>query len=209
MNRRTSDLNGGFTVVELVIASAIFAVILGTITWYFTTSNRAMALNEELSDRQQEVEAAINVLSYDLALAGYKGTTPTDIARSFGAPSLAIEKNVGAGGSDRLIIRYFEDSDRLFGGANTCGSPCVVTYEVDSDDGENNLYRQEGTSPERGIVQRVDHFRVIQYILRDGTLEEITSTSSAPSNLAGLNIEIAFSTGGLWRFPVGISNEQE
>lgn len=199
----------GFTVIELLIASAIFVVILGALTWYFSSSRQAMVLNEQLSDRQQEVEAAINVLAYDLALAGYKGTTPTDVARSFGHPSLSVEKDVGPGSSDRLVIRYFEDSDRLFGGDDTCGSPCVVTYEVDDSDGEANLYRTEGNSPERGIVQRVEHFKVLQYIRRDGSLEATTASSSPPSTLAGLNIEIAFSTGGLWRFPVGISNEQE
>lgn len=195
--------------VEMLIASLVFATILVVLTGYFTSSQSARALNEELSDRQQEVEAAINVLAYDLSLAGYKGTTPTDIARTFGAASLSIEKDVGAGPSDRLVIRYFEDSDRLFGGTETCGSPCVVTYEVDEMDGDNHLFRKEGADPERGIVQRVDHFRVLQYILRNGDQIDVTAGTAVPSSLAGLNIEIAFSTGGLWRFPIGLSNTQE
>lgn len=198
----------GFTVIELLIASAIFVVIMGALTAYFVSSSRAMSVTEDLSDRQQEVEAAVNIMAYDLALAGYKGTTPTDVSRTFTQPSLVVEKAVGGGISDRMIIRYFEDSHRLFGGAETCGSPCMVTYEVDSEDGETNLYRQEGSDINRGIVQRVEHFKVIQYILRDGTTVDITSTTPVPKDLAALNIEIAFATGGLWRFPVGLSNVQ-
>jgi Tfp pilus assembly protein PilW len=208
MNGRQSRA-AGFTVLELLIASAIFMILLGALTSYFVTSNKAMAVTETLSNRQQEVEAAVNVLSYDLGLAGYKGVTPAELARTFPAPTLAVEKAV-LGESDRLVIRYFEDSGRLYGAANTCGSPCVVTYEVDYDDkGETNLYRQEGNDPERGIVQRVDHFKVTHYILRSGSFIEATPGSTPPVDLAGLNIELAFATGGIWRFPVGISNVQE
>ena len=58
-------------------------------------------------------------------------------------------------------------------------------------------------------MQRVDHFKVTHYILRSGAFQPVTPGSSPPADLAGLNIELAFATGGLWRFPVGISNIQE
>jgi len=199
----------GFTVLELLIASAVFVLVVGALAAYFATSTKGMQAMESISNRQQELEAAVNVMSYDVALSGYKGTTPDDVARTFGGSTLLVEKGVGPADSDRLRIQYFEDTSRLFGGANTCGSPCVVTYEVDEEDGRLNLYRQEGDAPERGIVQEVEHFKVIQFILRDGTQVDITSTATAPSELAALNIEIAFSTGGLWRFPIGVSNKQE
>jgi len=210
--RQVSDRTAGFTVIELLIASVILLVVLGGLTSYLVTSRQAMGVTEQLSDRQQEVEAAVNVMSYDLSLAGYRGTTPDDFARTFGTSTLLVEKEVDGGESDRLTLRYYEDSARLYGADDTCGSPCLVTYEVGTeDDGLTYLLRQEGGATERGIVQRVEYFRVIQYIQRDGSLVDITSANAAslPSDLAGLNIEIAFSTGGLWRFPVGISNVQE
>lgn len=207
--RTPAHSQSGFTLLELLIASAVFAVIIGALTAYFSTSTRGMAAMEASSNRQQELEAAVNVMTYDVALAGYKGTTPDDVARSFGASSLRVTKGAGPAGSDRLEISYFEDGERLFGGDDTCGSPCTVTYEVDEEDGKYNLYRQEGASPERGIVQEVEHFKVIQFILRDGTQVDVVGTADAPDQLAALNIEIAFSTGGLWRFPVGVSNKQE
>ncbi len=205
----TTAREGGFTLVELLIAGFIFALILSALTMYFANSTRGTRAMESLSNRQQELEAAVNVMSYDVALAGYKGTTPTEVAREFTSPSLVVTKATGPNGSDTLQVRYFEDTDRLFGADETCGSPCVVTYEVAEDSGTANLYRQEGTDPEKGIVQEVVHFKVIQYILRDGTLVEVTSSTPVPSNLAALNIEIAFATGGLWRFPIGLNNEQE
>lgn len=211
MGRQPTALNrqAGFTLVEMLIAGFVFALILGALTAYFVNATRGNSAMETISNRQQELEAAVNVMTYDVALAGYKGTTPTEVAREFSNPSLVVTKASGPNDSDRLQVRYFEDSNRLFGADETCGSPCLVTYEVAEDGGTVNLYRQEGADPERGIVQEVEHFKVIQYILRDGSQIDITSTTPVPSNLAALNIEIAFATGGLWRFPVGLNNEQE
>lgn len=208
-DRRPSTLQGGFTLVEMLIAGFVFALILGALTAYFVNATRGTGAMEAVSNRQQELEAAVNVMSYDVALAGYKGTTPDDVARAFSNPSLSVTKGTGPNESDTLQVRYFEDSERLFGADETCGSPCVVTYEVAEEDGTINLYRQEGTDPEKGIVQEVEHFKVIQYILRDGSQVAVTSSTTVPSNLAALNVEIAFATGGLWRFPIGLNNEQE
>src|SRR5690606_32894270 len=203
-NRLSRD--AGFTLIEMLIAGFVFALIMGALTAYFVNSTRGNRAMETVSNRQQELEAAVNVMTYDVALAGYKGTTPDEVAREFANPSLVVTKASGPNNSDRLQIRYFEDSHRLFGADETCGSPCLVTYEVAEDAGTVNLYRQEGSDPEKGIVQEVEHFKVIQYILRDGSQLDVTSATPVPSNLAALNIEIAFATGGLWRFPVGLNN---
>jgi len=204
----------GFTILELLIAGAVIAIVLGATTALLARSYQAYQLNQELSERQQEIEGAVKILSYDVALAGYRGNTLADVARTFGAPTIRVFSGgaTAGAGSDRLEVRYFEDTDRLFGGDDACGSPCVVTYDVDDDNGTLLLYRQEGTSEERGIVQQVESFRVLQYISRAGqtctfgAVEEGCPTF--PENLAGLNIEIRFSDGGTWRFPVGITNTQ-
>jgi prepilin-type N-terminal cleavage/methylation domain-containing protein len=205
----------GFTIIELLIASAVIAIVLGATTALLAQSYRAYQLNQQLSERQQEIEGAVKILSYDVALAGYRGNTLTDVARTFDDPTIQVftgGASAGEGASDRLVVRYFEDTDRLFGGTDACGSPCVVTYDVDDDGGTLLLYRQEGTSEERGIVQEVESFRVLQYITRAGqpctfgALEE--GCPAFPNDLAGLNIEIRFTNGGTWRFPVGITNAQ-
>lgn len=202
----------GFTLVELLLASAILVLILVALTSYLTTSVRAYETTEDLSDRQQEIEAAVNVLSYDLALAGYRGTTPSQQGRTFSGPTLEVVKAADPADSDTLRLRYFEDDRRLFGSDPPCGtaSDCLVTYEVGPDeDGEGTfLLRREGTSTERGIVQAVEYFHVREYLDRDGSFETITAGTELPDDVAGLNVEIAFTNGGLWRFPVAVSNLQ-
>src|SRR6056297_3348734 len=90
---RTRSLNThGFTLIELLLASAILVLIVGALSAYLVTSARAYETTEDLSDRQQEIEAAVNVLSYDLALAGYRGTTPSQQSRTFSGPTLEVVK---------------------------------------------------------------------------------------------------------------------
>lgn len=207
--RRTRHGTAGFTLIELLVATAVFMILVGALTAYFVSSSRGYRTTETVSDRQQEVSAAVNLMAYDLQLAGYRGTTPTDLARTFTGSTVVVTKAVGGGASDRLDVQYFEDSRHLYGADDTCGSPCTVTYGVQNDaSGQPYLYRQEGSAAARGIVQSVEHFKVLQYIRRDGSLVDAAAGTPVPDDLGGLNIEIAFATGGLWRFPVGVSNDQ-
>lgn len=203
----------GFTLIELLIAALVIAVVLGATSALLASSYRSYRLNQQLSERQQEIEGAVKILSYDIALAGYRGATLADMSRTFGDPTIEVGKGLAtAPGSDRLVVRYFEDEDRLFGGDEVCGSPCVVTYDVDADGDVLLLYRQEGDSDERGIVQQVESFRVVEYITRAGLscsfVSPLPTCPPFPEDLAALNIEIRFTEGGTWRFPVGITNAQ-
>ena len=197
-----------FSLIEMLVATAIFMVILVAVVGLLVSSNRGYRATSDLSDRQQEIEAAVNVLRYDLSLAGYRGTTPDGLSRATTDPTLEVEKN-HFGDSDRLVVRYFEDPDRLFGADDSCSAPCVVAYEVgvDDDDGQTYLYRQELSSDIIGLVQAVERFRVVSYVRRGG--EEISATNAIPDDIAAINLEITFDDGFWWRFPVGLSNEQE
>lgn len=207
--RRRVARRDGFTLIELLIASAVFIVVILAATGLLITSTRGYAVTEAVSDRQQEVEAAVNILEYDLKLAGYRGTTPTGLTRTFDDATLVVDKADDTS-SDRIVIRYYEDSERLFGATDSCGSPCEVVYEVDvGDDGTTYLYRQELNSDEVGLVQAVDLFKVRHYIRRGGERVTASEGVSIPDDVAALNIEITFLDGSLWRFPVGLSNEQE
>ena len=205
----------GFTLLEFLIAATISTVLLVAIAGLLSTSSRATGAHEAATERQQEIEAAVKILSYDLSLAGYRGTRPEQFAvNSFTEPTLEIWKSgATVARNDRLIVRYFEDTERLFDSADTCGRPCVVTYDVDEGpEGVLLLYRQEDASEERGIVQEVDSFKVRTLFRRSGTPIPLDTASEGsvpiPSDVAALNIEIKFTDGTVWRFPVGLTNPQ-
>ncbi len=207
--RRTA----GFTLLELLIAAAILVLILAAIGGLLVGSLHGYTTNETVSNRQQDVESAVAVLSYDLSLAGYRGATSTTFAaQDFGStPTLEVVKGATASDPDVLTIRYFEDTSRLYGATNTCTSYCQVSYEVGTDaDGTSVLYRVEGdgSGTKRGILQNLANLKVVEYIQRNGVHVAADPGVSAPAALGGLNIELTLADGGVWRFPIGVANPQ-
>lgn len=205
----------GFTLIELLITAAIVVIAITAVAALLAQTTTAYRVNEESSRRQQEIEAAVQILSYDLGLAGYRGTDLASLTRTFGVSS-TVEVRIGEASddeSDLLIVRYFEDDARAYGADSACGASfCTVTYDVDFDEeiGSLVLYRiasqSGGLADVRGIVQAVDEFIVVGVLLRSGEVAPVGAT--LPESMAGLYIEITFENGGAWRFPVGIGNRQ-
>ena len=213
---RSAHPEAGITLTELLIAAAVLGITIVAITALLAQTTQAYRVNEESSRRQQEIEAAVQILSYDLALAGYTGTDLASVSRTFGgSPTIEVRRGAASDGeSDLLVVRYFEDASRSYGADAGCdGSFCVVTYDVDFDEeaGSLVLYRiasgpGAGEDDVRGIVQAVEDFFVVGVILRSGEVAPLGTT--LPSNMAGLYMEITFENGGAWRFPIGIGNSQ-
>ena len=61
----------GFTLVELMIALAIAGLILSTIIGVFVRSNRLYTTQNAAAALQQEVRAALEIMSREIRLAGY------------------------------------------------------------------------------------------------------------------------------------------
>lgn len=203
----------GFTLLEMLIAAAILLLVLAAIGGLLVSSLRGYGTSERITDRQQDVESAVAVMSYDLGLAGFRGTAATDFAsQDFGAdPTLEIAKGAGDEDPDTLTIRYFEDASRRYGATDPCTSYCEVRYEVGSDaNGVSVLYRVEGdgSGERRGILQDLANLKVVEYIQRNGVHVAAAAGVAVPAQLAGLNIELTLADGDVWRFPIGVANAQ-
>ena len=191
--REAMNSQRGFTIVELLVAAAIFLVVLTSLGALFVSSSNAYRANERVSERQQEAEAAFQLLSYELGLAGYQGTLASQPLS--GIP-LVITKAASSSSSDSVEVRYYED--RFVTGERR------VRFGVDQ--ANDVLYRKEDTGDEQVIVSNIANLKVVQYIRRNGLKLDATPGTAVPEDLAGLNMEVTFTDGSLWRFPVGLSN---
>jgi prepilin-type N-terminal cleavage/methylation domain-containing protein len=98
----------GLTLVELLISIAILGSILGVLSALFLSTNRAYERNQALSEAQQTVETTTQLLSYELALAGYRGvdvTAPGFTSRNFGGQDPVVVSP----DRQRITVRYYED----------------------------------------------------------------------------------------------------
>lgn len=201
MSRRTS----GVTLVELLIVMAILVGVLAATLGFVANSNQLHQAQVRVSDRQLATDNAVQLLVYEVGLAGYKGVDEDAPTRSFGGTgnTLVVQKGDGPGAPDTVTVRYFEDRYTHGGGL----VENVVRFSVDIENGQ--LVREPDGEDAQAIIDGVSNMKVVQYLRRDGVRVEANDSSvPVPSNLAALNVEITFVDGKVWRFPIALNNPQ-
>lgn len=122
----------GLTLIELMVAIAIGLVITAAIVQIFVTSRSSYTLEEGLSRVQEAGRFAVDLMSYDVRMAGYTGclprtakpdsalNNPTDFATVGPYRHLEGFTYVGSGGADptsdwsaSLPTAYFSSSELL------------------------------------------------------------------------------------------------
>ncbi len=197
----------GFTVLELLIAAAVAAVVLAVAAQLYASSVRAYRVNEEVSEVRQGIQAAISLLQYEIGLAGYRCTDDDALDRSFVAdPLVAVDGASGA--PDSITVRYYED--RYASGSCQLTE---VTYFVQDD----ALYRQvRGEDPQEAVHGVVD-MQVEAWLDRAQSMF-VVETDSAELNrpldpdLRGISLSLRFEDAGGRENPVivtvGLKNPQ-
>lgn len=216
-SRRHILAESGFTLIEVLIAATILALLLASTGGLLVTSLRAYQTTEEVTQRTQDVEAAVRVISYDLQLAGLRGLSASELddsGRDFGGnPTLAIVKGATAETPDRLTIRYYESDDRLYGADDPCADYCEVTFRIgQADDGTSVLFRiqDDGSSEEEtGIIRDMNNLKVLGFLTRAGATVNADLGAEAPvASMTAINLELTLANGEVWRFPVAVPNRQ-
>ena len=212
MNQRHRSCTG-FTLLELLVALVIFVLALGSITGLLVSSLRASELNERVSERVQDVEAAVRVIRADVELAGFRGVDESlidDESRTFGG-NATLEVTLPVSGPHSLTVRYFED--RLFGADDRCGGVCVVTFEIREVDGTRVLFRVEGDGSDddqddqEGILRDMNSLRILGFLNRTGGNVPMESGSYA-GIISAINVELVLSDDSEWVFPIAVPNAQ-
>lgn len=217
----------GFTLVELLVASTIMVLILSALGGLFVNTNRAYRKNEEVSDRQQSADAAAQLLSYEIGLAGYRGSTDAALLRTFSGSTLSITKGVSATASDTIVVRYYEDR------FTNIGEQLIATFDAIPVNGSYNLYRKEqnqsaidGSVSKTPAIQNINNLKVIGYVINDGReypkdkdknppfthlhIKPYTLASAiTPYTLVAIKVELTFTDGLKKRVVIGIDNPQQ
>ena len=201
----------GFTLVELLVVTAIFMIVLVALGALFSSGTRAYTVTAERSEAIQDSEAVFQLLRHELALAGYRGTEE-DFDRPFtlgggGQETVIIDREVDG---DVVMIRYFEDR---FIETGDSGERLVQFYV---DDG--TLIRRErrvgvDDFTTELLVDSVSEMRVLDLIGpgrdRISVAEVIADAGAAPLRVAGIIVAVEFRDGRSWELMIGLANPQE
>ncbi len=108
----------GFTMVELVVGLAISLILLGIAVKIFLVQQRAYNVQEQLSEMQQNIRAATDMIVRETKMAGYD---PTDlgfdgIGNNSSATSIQILADLDGtdtttGTNEDITYKYYGDPD--------------------------------------------------------------------------------------------------
>ncbi|MEK7773957.1 MAG: prepilin-type N-terminal cleavage/methylation domain-containing protein [Deltaproteobacteria bacterium] len=85
----------GFTLVEVVIAMGMLAVVTAAIFALYNSQHRVTTIEEDVVDVQQNIRIALDIVTHDMMSAGFGVAGGTN-------PISAVSDNGGAGGSDMI-----------------------------------------------------------------------------------------------------------
>lgn len=209
--RTRGAANAGFTLVELLVTAAIFIMVLGALGGLLVSSTRAYEVNAVRSEALQDSEAVLQIMRYEVGLAGYRGLGAATFDRPFtmGAPETVEVRRLAAG--DELTVRYFEDR---YVAAGDSGER-QVTFRVNA--GTATLERVE-RRPGMGtagvtelLVGNIESMTVLDLVDPDRERVSVTDLlggSASPSALAGLHFLVTFVDDTEWEFLIGLTNPQ-
>jgi len=153
---RLLSRSSGFTLVELLGVLVIFAVVMAGTYSLLISQQRAYGIQEQINEMNQNARAAMDLMTREIRLAGYKKSTAT-------FNGIAIAQST--------TIRILADLDQ---NGDTLGNNEDVTYSYDA--GTMQVWRNSINFP---LAENITNLTFV-YTMADGT------TTSNPGNLADI-----------------------
>ena len=156
MDRRWVCKKNGFTMIELLASILISVVLLAGFYSVFFSQQTAFSAQEQVAEMNQNIRAALDLMTREIRLAGYKNSTST-----FNGVATATSNSI------RILADLNQDGD-------TADDDEDISYTYNA--GARQICRNGITLPVADNITNLS----FQYTLKDGTV------TSAPANLADI-----------------------
>lgn len=175
------DPDGGFSLIELLIAMAITLVIMGLASTLLATSFKIRNRENARTDSIADVQRGLNIMAREIAIGGY-GFDPAS-------------NGLVVGDCDDSSLRVRSNLNRYSDGSTTIESENEdVKYLIDTTNGQNYLVRYDRltTTGSLGTVlaNRVDDLAII-YWGPANTALDVSADPSQVVNAVGVRITVS------------------
>ena len=138
---------GGFSLLEVVLASALLVLLLTAAAGLIGSAGRAEESGGAAAERDGAARLALGLLRAELGLAG---SDPDGTGAWAGLPPIEVGP-AAAGFGDRIVVRYVDP----------VAGPVEAAWEAGRDGaGRSNLYRSEPGATRQPAVQGVTRLQV-------------------------------------------------
>jgi len=152
----------GFTLTELMVAMAIGMVVLSAVTTTFMAQARFYNAQEQINEMQQNARGALDVITRELKMAGYKPNGGTFDGVTYSVSQLMIQADLDGNG----------------GISSSSSANEQITYAYDSTN--KRITRKMGTGTVEALADNITAF-TFSYLDSSGAT---TTTSSSIRQVA-------------------------
>lgn len=156
MDRSWLGKKNGFTMIELLAGILISVILMAGFYSVFFSQQTAFSAQEQVAEMNQNIRAALDLMTREIRLAGYKNSTST-----FNGVATATSNSI------RLLTDLNQDGD-------TADEDEDISYTYNA--GARQICRNGVGLPVADNITNLS----FQYTLKDGTV------TSAPANLADI-----------------------
>jgi len=135
----------GFTLTELIVAMGIGMVVMAAVTTTFMAQARFYNAQEQINAMQQNARGALDVITRELKMAGYKPNGGTFEGITYGTTQLLIQADLDSSGT----ISTSSTADEQ------------ITYVYDSSN--NQITRKRGTGTAEVLADNITDFTFSYY----------------------------------------------
>jgi type IV pilus assembly protein PilW len=157
----------GFTLIELLIAMAITGIVAGAIFTAFQSQQKSYLIQDQVTDMQQNLRAAMDIMVREIRMAGYDPYGDSDAGITAAAEQIFTFTLVADDDG------YDNDSDNT---TDEIGELKTIQYDLYDaySDGDNDIGRKVGAK-KRAAAENIEELE-FYYTLADGT------NATAPAN---------------------------
>jgi type IV pilus assembly protein PilW len=173
----------GFTLIELLIAMTLALIILMSISGAFISQHKTYKVEEQITEMTQGARAAMDIISSEIKMAGYKwdpaGASTLQTTDSSAATYVGMLYN-----TSQLEIRADLGQDGTIGGATT-NEKIIYTY----DSGNKQIGRNTGDGA-KTLAENIEGF-TFKYYKHDSATGSVVEVVNATDEELISMIEIS------------------
>ena len=166
------SLEQGFTLVELMIAMAISGFIVSAIYMAYISQQRTYTAQDQVAEMQQNLRAAMTILSNEIRMAGYDGGQGTNHS-SCGFGGTSSSPGILTVNSNQLDFSLDLNND---GDCQDSGER--LTYSLYTTNGIQKLGRSDQGAQNRAVASNIDR---IEFLYKDAVGSPTTTLAQVRS----------------------------
>ncbi len=147
--RHIKSNKNGFTLVELLIAMAISGIVAGAIFTAFQSQQKSYLIQEQVTEMQQNIRAAMDIMIRDIRMAGYDPTQSSGANISTNSTGIMIQVTMDINSDDDCNDSN-ENITYGFSNANDANADGIA------DAGAANLGRKVGGGGFQPLAENIE-----------------------------------------------------